>query len=166
MGFWGPKLDANGPANIIYPEILKGDSFTVDGKVLNVIGLDKHPKRTFVWIPSIKAVVGGIPVFGDLHLWMADSATPEQRTDWKAILDEIVSLQPEIVIPGHAQDSAPTNLKSVKFSQNYLSTYEKQLAKANNAKNLIDVMNKKYPNAKLSIALEIGAKVSMGEMKW
>ncbi|MGB0893745.1 MAG: MBL fold metallo-hydrolase [Parashewanella sp.] len=166
LDFWGPKLGMNAPAKIVMPELLKGDTLTVDGEKLKVVGLNNHPKRTFVWIPSIKAVVGGVPVYGNVHLWIADAGTKAQRKTWMSILDEITSLKPKVVIPGHATTDTSMNMKSVEFTRNYLKNYEKALAKSDNSKELIDAINKKYPNAVLPIALQIGAKVATGEMKW
>jgi len=166
LDFWGPKLGANGPKNIIMPELLKGDTLTVDGEELKVIGLDKHPERTFVWIPSIKSVVGGVAVYGNVHLWIADAGTKEQRATWMDILDTIIALKPEVVVPGHATQDAAKNLSSVQFSRDYLIAYEKALGKSDNSGALIQAINKQYPNAVLPIALEIGAKVATGEMTW
>ena len=39
-------------------------------------------------------------------------------------------------------------------------------ATATTGAELIDAMKKAYPQAGLSIALDIGAKVNKGEMKW
>lgn len=166
LAFWGPKLGSNGPINIVMPELLPSDSLSVDGKKLDIIGLEKHPKRTFVWIPSIESVVGGVPVYGNTHLWIADAATKELRQDWLAILDSIVALKPQVVIPGHATVDAPKDINSVLFSRNYLRDYEKALSQVDNSKALIERVNKQYPQAALPIALEIGAKVATGEMKW
>jgi len=44
--------------------------------------------------------------------------------------------------------------------------YEQELPKAANSGALIDAMKEAYPDAGLGIALEIGAKVNKGEMKW
>lgn len=166
LDFWGPKLGNNGPSRIIMPEVIKGDTLYVDGQALKIIGLNDHPERTYVWIPSLKAVLGGVSVFGNIHLWMADAATKEKREKWQVILREIKSLQPEIVVPGHATQGTPYDLKSVKFSLAYLKQYEAAFSKAKDAKSLINTMNKKFPMAGLPISLQIGAKVSTGEMTW
>ena len=166
LAYWGPKLGSNGPRNVVMPKLLKGDSFTVDGEKLQVIGLDKHPDRTFVWIPSMKAVVGGVPVYGNVHLWIADAPTKKQRKQWLKILDRIDRLEPEVVIPGHAKDDSMNTLEAVAFSRDYLKIYEKKLAKVSGSEALIEIMNEKFPDAVLPVALEIGAKVATGEMKW
>ena len=54
LAFWGPKLGADKPAKAVIPQVLEGHSLTLEGKQLEVIGLDgAQPDRTFVWIPSI-----------------------------------------------------------------------------------------------------------------
>lgn len=166
MAFWGPKLGTNAPTNITIPKLLKEDFLIVDGEKLKVIGLDKHPERTFIWIPAIKSVVGGVPVYGNVHLWIADAGTKSQRQDWNDILDAILALKPETVIPGHATLDAPMTIESVQFTKNYLAFYEAALKDANDSKTLIRLINQKYPQASLPVALEIGAKVATGEMKW
>ena len=47
-----------------------------------------------------------------------------------------------------------------------LLAFEQELARAANGDALIAAMNKRYPDAGLAAALQIGAKVAMGEMKW
>ena len=74
---WGPQLGENAPKNIIIPEPLDGDRLKLEGQTLQVVGLDgPTPDRTFVWIPSIRVVAGGIPVVAGEHVWMADTQTP------------------------------------------------------------------------------------------
>src|SRR5215212_3905892 len=88
LDVWGERLGKNITSNATLPQVLQGNSIELEGEKLEVIGLDKFPSKTFVWIPSIKAVVGGINVFGNtFHLWMADTQTPEARKSWIAILD-------------------------------------------------------------------------------
>ncbi len=80
VAHWGPVLKENAPKEIVVPQALEGDSFTVDGKKLEVKGLKgPTPDRTYIWIPSLKAVVGGIPVSANIHVWLADTQTPESR---------------------------------------------------------------------------------------
>jgi hypothetical protein len=55
---------------------------------------------------------------------------------------------------------------AITFSQNYLADFAKAKADSKNSSQLIGIMNQKYPQAGLPIALEIGAKVHMGEVQW
>lgn len=167
VGFWGPKMGANAPRDPIIPKELPAEGLTLEGNTLEIIGLDGQlPRRSYVWIPSIKAVVGGVNVFSGLHLWTADTQTKSDRAAWLKILEDIESLEPEIVIPGHSNVGAPIGLNAVVFSKNYLQRFEAELEGAANAKELTHKMQQLYPGLGLGIALDIGAKVNKGEMKW
>ncbi|MGP9435636.1 MBL fold metallo-hydrolase [Ewingella sp. AOP8-B2-18] len=165
VAFWGPQLKDNAPKTVIVPEPLKGNSFELEGKKFEIKG--QTPARTFVWIPALKTVVGGVIVDGNTqHLWVADTQTPESRQAWIATLDQITALQPTTVVPGHFLPGAAQTLKSVEFTKQYLQTLEKELPKATNADALVKAMKGHYPALKGDESLEMSAKVLKGEMKW
>jgi glyoxylase-like metal-dependent hydrolase (beta-lactamase superfamily II) len=167
MAYWSPILKENAPNSIIVPEALQGNSFTIDGQKIEVEGLDgPSPEKTFVWIPSLKAVVGGVAVSGNIHLWVADTQTPESRQNWLATLEKIKELKPVTVVPGHYLDNAPQTLASVTFTQNYLNTLNTEIPKAKDSAELIAAMKKHYPELKDESSLELSAKVLKKEMKW
>lgn len=167
IDIWGPKLGANGPKNPIIPDVLPGNTIDLEGQTLEIINLGSDTNSSYiVWIPSLKAVVGGVVVFGDMHLWTADAQTKEARQDWIKILDTITEMRPLIVIPGHAKAGVKSDLSQVKFTKDYLITFEGELAKAKDSASLILSMKKKYPRATGVSLLELGAKVNKGEMKW
>jgi len=164
---WGERLGKNITSNAILPQVLKGNSIDLEGQKLEIIGLDESPSKTFVWIPSIKAVVGGINVFGaTFHLWMADAQTAEARKQWISVLDKIESLQPTIVVPAHAKSESAFDLTAVKHTKNYIQFYEEALKTNKTSETLIAALKAKYPTLTFDIALQIGAKVNTGEMKW
>ena len=74
LAYRGPILKDNAPKLLVIPEPLHGDSFTIDSQTVEVRGLfGPTPDRTFVWVPALKAVVGGVAVAGDnIHPWVAD----------------------------------------------------------------------------------------------
>ncbi|ANS44478.1 MBL fold metallo-hydrolase [Serratia inhibens] len=168
MAYWGPILKENAPKAVVVPQALQGDSFTIDGQKVEVKGLTgPTPERTYVWIPELKAVVGGVPVAGDnIHPWIADNQTVESRAHWQQTLESIKALKPKVVVPGHFLPGAPQTLESVTFTQNYLTTLETELPKAKDSAALIAAMKKHYPNLKDESSLELSAKVLKGEMKW
>lgn len=164
---WGGKLGKAITSNIVLPQVLPGNSIDIEGEKLEIIGLDQFPSKTFVWIPSAKAVVGGINVFGNtFHLWMADAQTTEARNNWLTVLDKITSLNPEIVIPAHAKADAAFTMASVKHTKEYIQFYEEALKTNKTSEALIKAIKARYPSLTFEIALQIGAKVNTGEMKW
>jgi hypothetical protein len=70
------------------------------------------------------------------------------------------------VIPGHALPGEKQDASQIAYTKAYLIRFESEMPKAANAAALIAAMNAAYPKAGLAIALDIGAKVSKGEMKW
>ena len=125
---WGERLGKAITSNIVLPQVLKGNSIDLEGQKLEIAGLEEFPSKTFVWIPSIKAVVGGINVFGTtFNLWMADAQTPEARREWINILDKIEALHPQIVIPAHADSQSPFDIAAVKHTKSYIQFYEQAL---------------------------------------
>ncbi|HGM6862826.1 MBL fold metallo-hydrolase [Serratia rubidaea] len=168
VAYWGPILKENAPTQVIVPQPLTGDSFTIDGQQVEVKGLNgPTPARTYVWIPALKAVVGGVAVAGNnIHPWIADNQSAESRAHWQQTLASIQTLQPLRVVPGHYLPGAAQTLESVTFTQNYLKVLEAELPQAKDAKQLVTAMEKHYPTLKDVSSLELSAKVLKGEMKW
>jgi glyoxylase-like metal-dependent hydrolase (beta-lactamase superfamily II) len=167
VAFWGPILKDNAPQSIIVPQPLKGDTITLEGQALKIEGLKgATPERSYVWIPSLKAVAGGVVLFNELHVWTADTQTLESRRQWLATLDHIAALKPVTVVPGHFKLGAALTPDSIGYTRDYLVKFENETAKAANSAALIARMKELYPNAGLNAALDTSAKVAKGEMKW
>lgn len=167
LAYWAPILAAGAPKTVIVPEPLQGDRIELEGRSLEVIGLDGNtPDRTFVWIPSVRAVVGGIPVMAGEHVWMADTQTPESHAHWLAQLESIRARQPERVIPGHYAPDAALDLAAVDFTRDYIRAYDEEAGKAKTSAALIEAMQRRYPGLGAVPSLEMSAKVTTGEMRW
>jgi len=167
LKYWGPILKGNAPKELVLPEPLKGDMLTLEGQRLQLIGLDgPAPDRSTVWIPSLKAVVGGVVVVGNEHVWVADTQTPASRRDWQSMLDRIEALKPSVVIPGHYSAGAPLTIDSVHFTRTYLNAFDAEATKAKDSAALVEAMKQRYPNLPGVDSLSLSAKVIKGEMKW
>ena len=167
LAFWGPQMGADVPHKTIVPQVLEGNSLTLEGQSLQVIGLDgQQPDRSFVWIPSLKAVVGGVVVADNIHVWMADTQSAQSHADWLATLQRIESLQPATVIAGHYLGQGSRSLAAVRFTSDYIQAFDQEAAKAKDAAQLIAAMKKRYPDLGDDSSLELSAKVAKGEMKW
>jgi len=164
---WGPRLGANAPTEVPVPEVMTGNTITLEGQALEIRGLDDSlAHRSYVWIPSLKAIVGGVNVFAGLHAWTADTQTTQERADWNRKLGAMVALHPAIVVPGHMLPGQKQDAAQLAYTQAYLNRFESELARARSSVTLIDAMKLAYPDAGLLVALDIGAKVNTGEMKW
>ena len=167
LAYWTPILKDNAPKALVLPEPLESDTILLEGRKLEVKGLQgPSPARSYVWIPSQKTVAGGVPVFHNTHVWVADTQTPASRQAWRKTLDSIAALKPVTVVPGHYLGDAPKGLQAVKFTAGYLETFEREAAKAKDSAELIAAMKKHYPGLGQQSSLELSAKVIKGEMKW
>lgn len=167
LAVWGPQLGANAPKQIIVPQPLDGDTLQLERQVLKIVGMDgPAPDRTVVWIPAIKAVVGGIPVMSGEHVWMVDTQTAKSHQDWLATLESIQALVPATVVPGHFVGSVPPGLEAVTFTADYIRAFDDEAAKAKDSAELIAAMKKRYPGLGGEGGLELSAKVAKGEMEW
>lgn len=161
--YWGPKMGANAPSKIIVPQAYTAQVLKLENEEIDIKG---QKERTYLWIPSAKAVVGGIPVSSGIHLWMADTPSSKDRAEVVKTLESIKALQPEVVVPAHMKAGAAEGLDAVNFSIDYLKQYEKAAKASKNSAELIGIMQTQYPTLGESSSLELGAKVVKGEMKW
>lgn len=169
LAVWGPQLKENGPqtlADVVMPEAFDGPGLQLEGHAIEIVAASALENRRYLWVPSLKAVFGGVLVFSGLHVWTADTPTPQARAAWIRNLEAIAARKPAIVVPGHLAAGAALDVSAVTYTRDYLLAFEEEAAKAADSAALIAAMKRRYPSAGLAPALEIGAKVVKGEMKW
>ena len=168
VAFWGPKMGANAPRKPVVPRALEGNTLTLEGQTIEIRGTQGPlAHRPYTWIPSLKAIVGNIGVFGNMHVWTADTQTPALRSAWVAQLDEMAALKPALVVPGHMKAGTAVDASAISFTKDYLQTFEKNLATNKTSTTLIGAMKQSYPQVTDGgMSLDLGAKVNTGEMKW
>lgn len=169
LATWGPQLKENGPqtlADVVIPQAFDGKSLTVDGERIDIVAAQGLANRRYLWVPSLNAVFGGVLIFSGVHVWTADTPTKAERAAWIANLDKIAARKPAIVVPGHMAADAAIDLAAVTFTKTYLLAFEDELAKAKDSAALKAAMEARFPNLGMGVALDIGAKVAKGEMKW
>lgn len=164
LAYWGPILKDSAPARTLVPEVLHGNLLELEGQRIEVVGHD--PQHTSLWIPSIKAVVGGVLTSANIHLWVADAQSIEARQRWLKSLDELEALQPTSLVPGHYLGEPAMDLTDLRFTRDYLLTLEQELPKAKDSQALIAAMKARFPQLQDDSSLELSAKVLKGEMQW
>ena len=166
---WGPQLKGNGPqtlADIVMPEVFDGHSLELEEHSIEIVEADGLANRRYLWAPSLDAILGGVLVFSGVHVWTADTSGAEGRAAWVRTLDAMLAREPALVVPGHMAPTAATDASAIRYTREYLLAFEEELGKAADSTALIAAMKARYPDAGMGIALEIGAKVAKGEMKW
>lgn len=168
LAIWGPQLKENGPqvlADIVMPEAFDGRTLLLENHSLNIVHAAALGNVYYIEVPSLNAIFGGVLVFAGVHVWTADTPA-EARAAWVKTLDAIAARKPTVVVPGHMALDAEMDVSAIRYTRDYLLAFEEELAKAGDSSALIAAMTKRYPKAGMGVALQIGAKVAKGEMKW
>jgi len=161
-------LGSNLPTRLVDIAPLETDTLTVDGTPVEVRrGSDLLGDRAwYLFEPTSRSLVGGVLLFEGLHVWTADSATPELRSEWVRVLGELEALAPTFVVAGHRVAGAPTDLTAITHTRDYLELFEKTIASSADAAEAEASLLAAYPHAGLQIAAGLGTKVAKGEMTW
>ncbi|MFD9393565.1 MBL fold metallo-hydrolase [Streptomyces sp. NPDC060000] len=139
---------------------LEGHTFELRG------GPAALPDRHYLWQAEHRALLGGVLLFQQEHVWVADTPTPADRAAWIDLLDEMAALQPELAVPGHRLPGTAADTSAITATRDYLLAFEEELGTAADGATLTEALVKRYPDNGMLIAAQIGAKVAKGEMKW
>ncbi|PIF44404.1 glyoxylase-like metal-dependent hydrolase (beta-lactamase superfamily II) [Chryseobacterium sp. 52] len=164
MDVWKAQLKEDAPSEIIVPEAVNAIP-DLEGNKIEIRHNSEDPAHSFVWIPSLKTVAGGISVSVDSHIWMADTQNTKAIDQWIGQIDAMKSLKPEQVVPSHFAKLS-LSPQSLDFVKNYLENYKKAVTENKTSSAVVDFMVKKYPELHGKDELEMGAKVFFGEINW
>jgi glyoxylase-like metal-dependent hydrolase (beta-lactamase superfamily II) len=152
------------PDSVVTPQVLPSTHFTVDGEAVDVVpdltGDVMTPTNSFLWIPSLRAVLAGDIVFNGVHPWLGAS-NETSRTAWHAAIKRIADLHPAIVVAGHKKDILATDSPdALVFMDRYLSDFDSVRKSATNGDELRIAMLEKYPDLAVRGLLVFGARAA------
>lgn len=152
--FWLPTYgnDIPGPDPVL-PEPLTTSVLTLEGESFPITGPvqgDDGPGNSFVYIPSLKAVVTGDCVFDHVYFGVPK---PGAREKWLQTIDQIEALPPEIVIPGHQGSGATDNMSSIAFMKQYIADWDKDVASSTSAAEMKAKVLAQYPGLGMEFTL-------------
>jgi glyoxylase-like metal-dependent hydrolase (beta-lactamase superfamily II) len=142
--FWYPTYGDELPSEVpIVPEALEAPYLTLEGERMEIVGevMGDGPGNSFVWIPSLRAVVTGDTVFYRRHL-----GVPADPTAWFETLDRIDALQPEILVPGHKPADAPNDPRATQWMRQYITDFNELRAESASATELKQKVLARYPD--------------------
>src|ERR1051325_6793145 len=152
--FWFPTYGNNipGPDPVLPEEltepflILEGQQFPVTGPVPGSDGAG----NSFVFIPSLKAVVTGDIVFDHVYFGVQRD---KAREDWNKTIDQILALKPEIIVPGHEGPGAKHDISAITFMKKYIADWDVNGSKSKNAAEMRENVLKQYPGLGMEFTL-------------
>ena len=142
-----------GPDPVV-PEELTEPWLTLEGERLPVTGPvagSDGPGNSFVYIPSLKAVVTGDIVFDHAYFGVQRD---KARVDWLATIDQILALDPQIVVPGHEGPGATRNQASIAFMKKYVADWDANVARSKSAAEMRQNVLKQYPGLGMPFTLD------------
>jgi glyoxylase-like metal-dependent hydrolase (beta-lactamase superfamily II) len=165
---WGPMLGDNGPRYPVAPTALEGNSFTLEGHEIQVLGpmQGDHHHATALYVPSLKALIAGDLVFHGIHLWLGESLAPNYLA-WLDALDLMIDLEPEVVVAGHKIPHLEDDPSSLAFTRQYLVDFSRLAKEVDTSEELIAQVRALYPeviDVLDNFILVNSAQVAVGEM--
>lgn len=152
--FWFPTYGNNipGPDPVLPEELttpyltLEGEQFPVTGGVQGADG----PGNSYVYIPSLKAVVTGDIVFENVYFGVPRDAA---RENWSKTIDQILALKPVIIVPGHQGPGAKNDPSAIAFMKKYIADWDANVAKSKTPAEMKANVLKQYPGLGMEFTL-------------
>ena len=152
--FWFPTYGNNipGPEPVLPEELttpvltLEGEDFPITGGVQGADG----PGNSFVYIPSLKAVITGDIMFDHVYFGIPRA---KAREDWLKTTEQIVALNPAIIVPGHEGPGATRDLATLAFMKKYIADWDANVASSADATEMRAKVLKQYPGLGMEFTL-------------
>lgn len=135
------------PESLELAESMDSLTFSLEGHELRAIevGHTDTYNTTILHVPSIRLVVAGDAVYGDVHQYFGEANTREKRREWLQALDKIEALDPHTVIAGHKREGTVDGIFNLHRTRQYILDFEDAVTKATNWKDLVEDIQRRYP---------------------
>jgi glyoxylase-like metal-dependent hydrolase (beta-lactamase superfamily II) len=147
-GFWDPRFPGQISAGRPVAEALGADGvIELEGERLHAIELGHVDTdgSSALHVPSIGLVVAGDAVYGDVHLYLAESKDGGRRA-WLDALDALERLAPVAVVAGHKRDGDPDSPEDIARTRRYIEEFDAAAEKAGGYLDLYEAMVELYPD--------------------
>jgi len=125
---------------------LEGEQFPITGPVRGSDG----PGNSFVYIPSLRAVITGDIVFDHVYFGVPRG---EAREEWSKIIDQITALDPAMIVPGHEGPGATRDMRSIQFMKKYIADWDADVAASKDAAEMKAKVLAQYPGLGMEFTL-------------
>jgi glyoxylase-like metal-dependent hydrolase (beta-lactamase superfamily II) len=152
--FWVATYGNNipGPDPVLPEELatpvltLEGEEFPITGGVQGADG----PGNSFVWVPSLKAVITGDIVFDHVYFGVPRD---QARQNWQKTIDQIAALNPAVVIPGHEGPGATRDMRSIEWMKKYMADWDVNVSRSTDAAAMRANVLKQYSGLGMAFTL-------------
>lgn len=139
------------PDSLVTVQPLPSNTLTVDGEEAvihpDVQGDAIDSQNSFIWIPSLRAVLADDIVFNQVHAYLAAVTTEEGHTRWHEALRTIAALHPRVVVASHKKTyDAPNGPEVIDAMDRYITDFDAVRKTARDTGEFNAVMRQKYPD--------------------
>jgi glyoxylase-like metal-dependent hydrolase (beta-lactamase superfamily II) len=163
-GFWDPRFPGQISPHHVLAEPLGDDNvIELEGERLHAIELGHTDTdgSSVLHVPSIGLVVAGDVVYGDVHMYLAESKGTGRR-QWLDALDTVERLAPAHVVSGHKRDGDPDSPEDIARTRRYIQDFDAAAEKATGHQDLYARMVALHPDRINRGVLWNSAKSVMG----
>ena len=145
--FWEVRFPGQIPSEFVLPEVLQGDSLSLEGEELRIVhlGHTDTTSTTAVYVPSIGLVVSGDAVYNNTHPYLAE-CDKKARDEWLSALDKIEALHPQAVVAGHGVLNPDSSPRHIEETRRYLWDFNAAVASTSAPLELYEKMLTLHPN--------------------
>jgi glyoxylase-like metal-dependent hydrolase (beta-lactamase superfamily II) len=147
-GFWNPRFpDQISDQHVIARAVGDDGLIKLEGEELRALELGHTDTdgSSALYVPSIGLVVAGDAVYGNVHLYLAESKGHGTQ-DWLDAIDAIDALHPASVVSGHKRDGDPDSPEDIGRTRRYIEDFAAAADKADNYTDLYEAMVALYPD--------------------
>lgn len=163
LAVWSNQLGTDAPVNVVLPQAIEGKELKWHGEVFEMVGASH---RINLYDSKHQVLIGGIDTFDQAHVFLADSKTVEEMTEWVTRLEKMAELDIKHLIPSHSNPKSSFDKSALVFTKNYLQKAIEVMATSNTSSDFMTAMNQVFPNLPNQGVLGLSSKVVMLEMPW
>jgi glyoxylase-like metal-dependent hydrolase (beta-lactamase superfamily II) len=146
-GFWSPRFPGQISDEHPTPQPLIDGTLSLDGHELQLIelGHTDTDATSALYDPETGLVVAGDAVYGDVHLYLAESQG-YARQAWLDALDTLEQLRPAAVVSGHKRDGDPDSPQDIDRTRLYIQDFNTAAENSSSRTDLYEAMVEQHPS--------------------
>ncbi len=153
---WKDVLGENAPSNVVLPQVFKENTIDFQGLTFELVGLDHY--RTSLFNKELKVLIGGIDVFNEIHVFLADTSSKGAMEAWIENLKVLQALHADIIVPSHGSIEKSLNNQALTATMDYLRTAVQASEESGTSKDFVAKLEAAYPDYANKGVLELSAK--------
>ncbi|KXT85657.1 MBL fold metallo-hydrolase [Streptococcus oralis] len=161
---WRDFLGDDLPKNVVIPSVMTEQVIEFQGTSWKLYG--SEPSQVNLWNEETKTLIGGVNVFNESHLFLADTPTIKELRDWQGRLRELLALDADLVVVSHGDESRSFDNQALQFSLDYIEYAIGLKGYVQDSETFKEKIQERFPNLRNESVLDMSAKVMTGEMVW